>query len=161
MKYILLPITFLLLTSCNNEVCIDCKDYLNRQFLNYYQKYGINDITNFFNLDSHYYIYLYSITCPHCENIKGCILDYIDLNKSPPMYLLQKDKIENIKSHFKELPPIEIEDKEPYINESLNKSDLKDVYYFGTPSLFEIKNNSLISYYVGEASLITLFNSLN
>lgn len=149
------------LISCSNKDLCDCKDYQNRQFLNYYETYGLTSLDNFFSLSNDmYYIYLYSITCPRCENIKGCVLDYLDTSTSPPLYLLQKDKIENLKDYFKALPPdYNKENRETLIKECINKSSLSEIYYFGTPTLIEINENKLTNMLVGETSLINFFSN--
>lgn len=135
------------MTSCQKNNQNNCFDSLNRQFLNYKDNFSINDIKNeFFNKNNkEYYIFFYKINCYYCDSLKGCLFDYLDKNLSPPIYLYEINKKE-VQELFIINNSYTIEERKSY---SINKSSLYDIYYFGSPSLYNIKENRLKNIYVG------------
>lgn len=141
-------INLLILSSCNINK-LDKID--NRQFYQYKDLYSINNLKDeFFNKEyKTYYIYLFKLTCIYCENIKSIVLDYLDSNLDPPLYFYIIHKEFDV-SIFKESSNISKEEK---IKESINKSNLNDIYYLCCPSLYLIKDKSLSNIYLGSNSI--------
>lgn len=143
-----ISIHLLILSSCNiNKLNkID-----NRQFNQYKDLYSINNLEDeFFNKeDKSYYIYLFKLTCIYCENIKSIILDYLDNKLDPPLYFYIINKDFDI-TIFKEPSNITSNEK---IKESINKSNLKDIYYLCCPSLYLIKDKYVSHIYLGSNNI--------
>ena len=115
--------------------------------------------------EENYLVEIYFPECSHCKNIKSKIFDYIDAQKDDET--LKKMYIFDIRSSstqegaknrekFKVKPENYSEKRDILIDEmKVNKPSLLiDTYFFGTPSLYEIKNGSFLDLYIGETQII-------
>ena len=156
---LLMIFSVFMLVSCNGPKpsFIDTK---NRNYDDYYERFGINNLEEeFFYKDSnHYLIYIYSDTCSHCHNIKGVILDYLDsiidetCNGITDIYIFNGSKDPNFRTYFKEKPKNWQSDglQNTLITQMIGASSLAETYFFGTPSLYTIKDHVLSTFYLGE-----------
>ena len=157
------------LSSCSSskayyivELC-ECSSSTTRQYLHYYDEYGITSIEDeFFTLEENYYIYLYSIACSYCEAIRECVFDYLDKTIEGDsllnLYLLDKNRFENISDIFY-LPSSE-KNRDEIIKNSIGASDLYEVPYWGTPTLYKINNAQIENILVGKSDVETHLRKL-
>ena len=74
-KLFILPISLVCCFSCNPEV-EETRKYED------YAEFSFSDVTKMYELEGdHYYIEYYSVTCPHCENLKTSLFNYLDAYK--------------------------------------------------------------------------------
>ena len=137
--YILLTI---FITSCsgqkqdtpNNEVIYDYSDVTHKMIT----------YENLFSSESnHYFVYIYSLTCGHCKNIKNRIISYA-LNHDN-FYLLE---------YVSSIPIYET------IETTIGSTNYIDVGILGTPSLLEICKHVLVSNIAGENEIIKTLSNL-
>ena len=96
------------------------------------------------NFDDQYLVYIYSVTCGHCNQIKQDILSFYFLNKVT-MYFVSYDK---------SIPVI----SSPETN--IGKGNIEEIGIAGTPTLFEIKDKIIINCFTGTNEIIhTLTNN--
>ena len=138
-KLFLLPLMTMFLVSCANEnkVVAEEHDYSDVSHL----LICWNDI--FKIKDRKYFVYIYSETCGHCQEIKQDIISYA----------LNHDSFYFIK--FNSGIPI-INDK----NQVIGKDKVEELGIVGTPSMFLIIDHIVEANYVGKKEIIkTLTNS--
>ena len=85
----------------------------------------------------HYYSYIYSPRCGHCNEIKQEVIDY-GLEHNDFYFILYTNDI-----------PVDYE-----IETTIGKSDINDVFILGTPSLIEIENSVVINNLAGSKSIL-------
>jgi len=88
---------------------------------------------------SRYFVYIYSITCSHCIEIKNEIISY-RVDQNYPIYFCEFNK--NI----------------PIVNSTettIGTSDISNVGILGTPSLLTIENNTVISNVAGKNDILS------
>ena len=141
-------------TTSESESIEDEKDYQD------YSESDLDNLDNFYLKDGTYCIYLYSTTCPFCSGIKQDIFKYIDKSKLNPNLI--KMFIFNIGSNSISQGTINREkfkyhEDDDAIRDSLieemlegNVSSLSDTYFFGTPSLYFIRDKKLYDYKLGK-----------
>ena len=120
---------FLFIFSCN-------KNYEYEDFIDY----QIN-VLDLYNMDGDYEVYFYQDNCSHCENIKNKIFNYAyKLNKKEDYKFYFCNVIKKSDTYY-----FKDGDKErnELIDEMKNNSvsSLEETYFFGTPSLYIIKDN--------------------
>ena len=87
---------------------------------------------------SQYFVYIYSNSCRHCENIKEDVLPIIDENREM-FYLIQYS--DDVKTGFN-------------VMETMGKEKIEEVYIMGTPSLLEISNHYIALNIAGEKEIV-------
>ena len=137
-------LTLTLLSACSNQltsndftktVTYDYEDFVERT-ISFDNLFG-------FELDD-YYVYIYSKTCSHCENIKQEVLSFV--NDYECMYLLP---------YSKEIPISED------VETTIGATSIEAVSILGTPTLLEIKDHALIINVAGENKIITTLQGIN
>lgn len=149
---------FATLTSCTNHE----NDNETRSYADY-PEFALPSIDEMYELkDVEYYVEYYFPECPHCQNIRSSIYNYMDKVKNGdeniPLYYFN---IENgstsngsiNRSKFKIKPNSYNRDVlvSQMIREKVSK--VSDTYFFGTPSLYVIKNGVLADFYIGEVDI--------
>ena len=133
-KLILFPLMTMLLVSCANEnkVVAEEHDYsdVSHLFICWDDIFEIKD--------RQYFVYIYSETCGHCQEIKQDIISYA----------LNHDSFYFIK--FNSGIPI-INDR----NLVIGKNKVEEIGIVGTPSMFLIADNIVEANYVGKKEIIT------
>ena len=162
-KILLCLIPLFLLSSCTKsekDIVDDLRDYQD------YAEFSLNSIDELYSKEEeNYLVEIYFPECSHCKNIKSKIFDYIEAQKDDET--LKKMYIFDIRSSstqegaknrekFKVKPENYSEKRDILIDEmKVNKPSLLiDTYFFGTPSLYEIKNGSFLDLYIGETQII-------
>ena len=76
---LLLVSSLLFLSSCSNiKVYVNNKDYAD------YEQFVLPTLEDFYTLnEDNYFIYLYSDSCSHCDDIKKDIVSYLEKMKDP------------------------------------------------------------------------------
>ena len=137
MKKILILFTFPLLLSG----CVETKT----------RSYDYEDISNLtiswseiFDISmTHYFVYIYSKTCGHCQKIKQDVLSYAMSHDD--LYFVVYDKTIPI-----------VED----VNNTIGKTNYEDIGIKGTPTLLEIFEHELISNIAGTTAIIETLTNL-
>ena len=161
-RLLILILAALTITSCG-KTSASYEDTKNRQYNQYYDSFGINDLKEeFYSKEENTYgIYMYGIGCKYCDYCKGAVLDYLDslkLNidrKLDNLYIFEREKEPNFREYFK-LKPDDFSynrDKDLYIQKMLGATSITETYFFGTPSLYIIKNHKLQDVLVGDNSV--------
>ena len=160
-RFLILLLTALTLTGCGHNVSYE--DTKNRQYSDYYDEFGINKLQDeFYSKDENAYgIYMYGIGCKYCDYCKGAVLDYLDIlrlginKKLENLYIFEREKEPKFRDIFKPKPEdfLYNRDKELYIEKMLGASTISETYFFGTPSLYIIKNHKLTDVLVGDQNV--------
>lgn len=90
-----------------------------------------------------YYVYIYSLTCGHCNLIKQEILTYC-LSEKYPTYLVEFQSDMKICSD---------------VSFTYGISNYDDLYILGTPTLLEILDGKLITNIAGSSSILNFINN--
>ena len=159
-KILILLLVALAITGCGKNTPDSYEDTENRQYSAYYDQFGITDLKNEFysKPEETYAIYMYGTGCHYCEYCKGAVLDYLDDLKSEKdkkldnMYIFEREKDTEFRFYFKEKPDTFWfnRDKELYIEKMIGATEITETYFFGTPSLYVIKNHKLSNVLVGD-----------
>ena len=138
MTKLILPMTTLLLctASCTNT---DVSQTSEKIYHDYDEIEGKTILWNqlFEQEQNHYYSYIYSPRCGHCNEIKQEVIDY-GLKHDDFYFILYSNDI-----------PVDYE-----IETTIGKTDINDVFILGTPSLIEIKNSVVINNVAGSNSIL-------
>lgn len=145
-------------SSCDSQQTISdvcqCADD-KRQFTQYYDEFALTEINNFYTQkESKYLVYMYSVTCPSCESIRGCIFDYLDSDYTK-MYLCDVLKMFKTTNPFITINVSEFDE-----NKHLHVQNVHETVYVGTPSLYEIENNELIKLYIGRTKVLEFLEKM-
>lgn len=133
-----------------------------------FNEFNLKDLNEFYLKEEDiYYVYLFSLECPYCRNIKGVVMNYMDkirdnLNvDSPKLYFYdmkpsssEEGKVN--RSYFT-IPSVESTDEfKEYINLMKEKkvSSTKDTYYAYIPSLYIVENNVFKDCILGSSTLL-------
>ena len=144
MKKLIIPIACLLLISCNNK---------NKSISEEEQKYDYADVSErsikweqlFEPKDKFYYAYIYSITCPHCNDIKQEVI-YKSINNEESIYFIE---------YTKDIPV------GTNINDYIGQSNYINVGLIGVPTLMEISDHVITNIFVGSKEIIkTLYKCI-
>lgn len=87
---------------------------------------------------SQYFIYIYSFSCSHCNNIKNDVLKTIDEHREM-FYLTSYTSDIKTKNN---------------VSETIGKERVEDVYILGTPTLLEISNHYVALNIAGEKEIL-------
>lgn len=135
-----------------------------------YSEFSFNDVTTMYNLEgNHYYVQFYSETCPHCENTKSSLFDYLDKFKenkvSTKVYIFNayssgSDQGQAVRLNFKVKP--DGASQESLIEEmNTNKPQtVGETYWFGIPCVYEISDGKYQSFLIGSESIKDLYSKL-
>ena len=124
---------------------------------------------DFYSLNGKYCIEVYYPTCYYCINLKPHLFKYLDKlesgKASTMVYFFDIGKsgpgIGNTnRSRFKLKPSNYDRDELIKEMEENKPSTLSETYFFGTPSLYVIENNSFKDLIVGDKTIASYFNSL-
>lgn len=144
MKKLIIPITCLLLISCNNK---------NKSISEEEQKFDYADVSErsikweqlFEPKDKFYYAYIYSKTCPHCNDIKEEVI-YKSINNEESIYFIE---------YTKDIPV------GTNINDYIGQSNYINVGLIGVPTLMEISDHVITNIFVGSKEIIkTLYKCI-
>ena len=145
MKAYKLPMLALLLVLSGCTVTIDSED--NYCSISYdYSDFEDKSIVwnDLFTVEGElYYVYIYSPTCGHCNDIKEDVLCKVSISSS--IFLLE----------YKKDIPI-ITDR----NSVIGKTDIEDLGILGTPSMFKIEDHIITDYLVGTGQIIETLTNL-
>ena len=93
---------------------------------------------------SQYFVYIYSISCGHCKQIKKEVLEFVNMNKEL-FYLME---------YSGEIPT------KSNVADSIGKEKIEEIYILGTPTLLGITNWSLSLNIAGENDILNYLSSL-
>lgn len=93
--------------------------------------------------EDNYYVYLFSPTCSHCNQIKNRMIEYA-LNPTIPLYFVQ------------ESTSVEINDSKA---NDLNVDNLDDLGIRGYPTLLNLVNHAVIKHLSGVTQILNEINS--
>ena len=141
MKKKLLPLTFILLTllsSCSirNDSDLIYEDY------NQLEEYQITWRDLFSQSNSEYFVYIYSLSCLHCQNIKEEVISFV-ISEKYPTYLIEYTKDIPISNN---------------VEDCIGSSSYVEVTIKGTPSLLQIKNGYLILNVAGSKEILSVLD---
>lgn len=91
-----------------------------------------------------YFVYIYSISCGHCNQIKNDVLAFINKEKES-FYLME---------YSKEIPT------SSNVAETIGKEKVEEISILGTPTLLSISNGSLTLNIAGEKEILDYLNGL-
>ena len=169
MKKILFCLIPLLLVSCtiNDDVVEDLRDYSD------YSEFSLSSIDQLYTKEEgNYIVEIFFPECPHCKAIKSNIFDYLDLQKNnsemKKLYFFDirsssslagnsnRDKFKTKPENYSNIRDILIDEMR-----GAKPSTLEETYFFGTPSLYEINNNSFFDLYVGSTNITNYLASIS
>lgn len=141
MKKKLLSLTFILLTllsSCSirNDSDLIYEDY------NQLEEYQITWRDLFSQSNSEYFVYIYSLSCLHCQNIKEEVISFV-ISEKYPTYLIEYTKDIPISNN---------------VEDCIGSSSYVEVTIKGTPSLLQIKNGYLILNVAGSKEISSVLD---
>ena len=144
MKKLLFLCACLLLTSCKTEnknesysILIEC-DYINVEHLHIEWKNILSQEAN------NYFVYVYSLTCGHCKEVKPYILEYAMESKDIFYFVI----------YTKDIPIIS------NAEQNIGVTNYEELGIIGTPTLFEIESGMVSACYTGSSAIIeTLTNN--
>ena len=93
---------------------------------------------------SQYFVYIYSISCGHCNHIKKEVLEFVNLNKES-FYLIEYSGEIQTKSN---------------VSETIGKEKIEEIFILGTPTLLGITNWSLSLNIAGESEILNYLSGL-
>ena len=93
---------------------------------------------------SQYFVYIYSISCLHCEKIKPDVLSYVNADKEH-FYLIE----------YSEEIPIGMN-----ASLTIGKEEVEEIFILGTPTLLEISNHFLALNIAGEKEIVDYLSLL-
>ena len=135
-KYIVLT-SFMFLSSCQNkETSCYIYDYKDVSHIEWNQIFDINQ--------DEYYIYVYSLKCGHCKEIKQEIISFA-VNNENVYFVLYK----------KEIPVVD----SSYV--LIGRDKYEDVGIIGTPTLFEISSHIVSDVHTGSEAIIKTLSNKN
>lgn len=86
---------------------------------------------------SQYFIYIYSLYCGHCSNIKNDVLTIVDEFRSLFYLINYSDEI-----------PVGVN-----ASETIGKEKIEEIYILGTPTLLEISDKRVVLNIAGETDI--------
>lgn len=122
---------------------------------NQYPDMDYNSFLNITILDSEeqltqeedtYYIYIYGSSCGHCAAIKNELLYTIEFINEDKVYIVKQEDAYSVHED---------------IVEAYNTYRGTDIVGVGTPSLYKIRNGSVVSIAVGGDSVLEVLHSLD
>lgn len=141
MKKKLLSLTFILLTLLSSCSITNHSDLIYEDY-NQLEKYQITWKDLFSQSNSEYFVYIYSLTCLHCQNIKEEVISFV-ISEKYPTYLIEYTKDIPISNN---------------VEDCIGSSSYADVTIKGTPSLLQIKNGYLILNVAGSKEILSVLD---
>lgn len=138
MKKLLSFSLLLAIVGCSNSSITESLDYT-PSFSHDYDEVGERFITweSLFDINNDwYFVYVFSYTCGHCQNIKNEVIEY-SLNHDN-FYFVE---------YSKDIPILAT------VEETINQTEIQYVGILGTPSLLEVYNKVLINNVAGEKEI--------
>ena len=93
---------------------------------------------------SQYFVYIYSISCGHCNHIKKEVLEYVNVNKES-FYLIEFSGDIPTKTN---------------VAETIGKEKVEEISILGTPTLLAVTNWTLSLNIAGEKEIINYLSGL-
>ena len=164
-KLFLIAFSSLFCASCGGEPVVE----ETRKYEDY-AEFSFSDVTKMYELEEeHYYVEFYSETCPHCENLKTSLFNYLDKFKkeevATKVYIFDAHHAESdlgkaIRANFKTKP--ENYNKDTLLKEMKDNkpSTVGQTYWFAIPGLYEVTNGKYASYTSGTNDIANLYSSL-
>lgn len=150
-------------TSCNDTKKYEDLDYKD------FEQFSLSTLDDLYSLKGTYCVELYYPTCSHCVSLKPYLFKYLDEyergEKTTKVYFFDVESSTTAngklnRAKFK-LKSVNYNREELILDMKENKpSTLSETYFFGTPSLYVIENNSFKDLIVGDKTIASYFNSL-
>ncbi|MBQ0008887.1 MAG: hypothetical protein KBS97_01225 [Firmicutes bacterium] len=86
-----------------------------------------------------YYVYIYSLTCTHCQELKNYIIDEA----------LKRDDIFFVKGSNKDVIKTDV-------SNTIGATEVKDIAILGYPSMLKISNKTLVQNVAGNSKIIDI-----
>lgn len=163
LKKCTLFLCILVSTSCNDTKKYEDLDY------NDFEQFSLTTLDNFYSLEGTYCVELYYPSCQHCVSLKPYLFKYLDEydrgEKSTKVYFFNVESSTTAngklnRAKFK-LKPADSNRDELVLEMKENKpTTLGETYFFGTPSLYVIENNSFKDLIIGDKTIASYFNTL-
>lgn len=141
MKKKLLSLTFILLTLLSSCSITNSSDLIYEDY-NQLEEYQITWKDLFSLSNSEYFVYIYSLSCLHCQNIKEEVISFV-ISEKYPTYLIEYTKDIPISNN---------------VEDCIGSSSYVDVTIKGTPSLLQIKNGYLILNVAGSKEILSVLD---
>ena len=142
MKKLLLITTLINLTLLTSCVSIKVSE-LTKQDYKDIEQYKITWKDLFSQANSEYFVYIYSVSCSHCNDIKRDIINFV-LNQTYPTYVIEYNKEIPISS---------------YVEDSIGSTRFEYVSIIGTPSLLQIVEGVLSLNVAGSKEILQILSS--
>lgn len=144
MKKLILPMTCLLLISCNNKAKSISEDEIKYDYVDVSER-SIKWEQLFEPEDESYYTYVYSTTCPHCNEIKQKVI-YKSISNEENIYFIEYTNDIPIGTN---------------IYDYIGQNNYENVGLIGVPTLMEISNHVITNIFVGSKEIIkTLYKCI-
>ena len=141
MKKKLLSLTFILLTLLSSCSITNHSDLIYEDY-NQLEEYQITWRDLFSQSNSEYFVYIYSLSCLHCQNIKEEVINFV-ISEKYPTYLIEYTKDIPISNN---------------VEDCIGSSSYVEVTIKGTPSLLQIKNGYLILNVAGSKEILSVLD---
>ena len=141
MKKKLLSLTFILLTLLSSCSITNHSDLIYEDY-NQLEEYQITWRDLFSQSNSEYFVYIYSLSCLHCQNIKEEVICFV-ISEKYPTYLIEYTKDIPISNN---------------VEDCIGSSSYVEVTIKGTPSLLQIKNGYLILNVAGSKEILSVLD---
>ena len=141
MKKKLLSLTFILLTLLSSCSITNHSDLIYEDY-NQLEEYQITWRDLFLQSNSEYFVYIYSLSCLHCQNIKEEVINFV-ISEKYPTYLIEYTKDIPISNN---------------VEDCIGSSSYVEVTIKGTPSLLQIKNGYLILNAAGSKEILSVLD---
>lgn len=141
MKKKLLSLTFILLTLLSSCSITNHSDLIYEDY-NQLEEYQITWRDLFLQSNSEYFVYIYSLSCLHCQNIKEEVISFV-ISEKYPTYLIEYTKDIPISNN---------------VEDCIGSSSYVEVTIKGTPSLLQIKNGYLILNVAGSKEILSVLD---
>ena len=141
MKKKLLSLTFILLTLLSSCSITNHSDLIYEDY-NQLEEYQITWRDLFSQSNSEYFVYIYSLSCLHCQNIKEEVISFV-ISEKYPTYLIEYTKDISISNN---------------VEDCIGSSSYVDITIKGTPSLLQIKNGYLILNVAGSKEILSVLD---
>ena len=145
MKKIKLFFVLIILTSCSsfsNNISTTNENISEREIVHSYEEIKhlkIDWFEVFKQAKLDYFVYFYSLTCSHCNEIKNIVIDYALKHES--IYFVEASEKVVISKN---------------VEKSINSKNIEDLSIIGYPSLVEVNDLTCVKNIVGTNSILNL-----
>lgn len=140
-RLLLLPAIFCLIACSHPKIASSLAEYIEHDYLEIKDKEIV--WSDLFSKDDHYYCYIYSEYCTHCEHIKNQVIEKA----------LSIDNLYFI--HFQKDIPIFTD-----ITTTIGETDIDKMGILGTPTFIEIENHTVSNHVAGEKEVLNLIEKI-